>query len=131
MFNITQFLLHSIYILFPSTWLAILSFVLLFNILSLPFIFFAFKQKNRIKSKILFFMINKSALNLLIQKVWFSNFIFINYLNYLRINSIYFNLKFRPEFLIWLIFNFQQMLTLIQLKSSKKYFRQKWYFHNF
>ncbi len=128
MFNITQFLLHSIYILFPSTWLAILSFVLLFNILSLPFIFFAFKQKNRIKSKILFFMINKSALNLLIQKVWFSNFIFINYLNYLRINSIYFNLKFRPEFLIWLIFNFQQMLTLIQLKSSKKYFRQKWIF---
>lgn len=128
MFNITQFLLHSIYILFPSTWLAILSFVLLFNILSLPFIFFAFKQKNRIKSKILFFMINKSALNLLIQKVWFLNFIFINYLNYLRINSIYFNLKFRPEFLIWLIFNFQQMLTLIQLKSSKKYFRQKWIF---
>ena len=128
MFNITQFLLHSIYILFPSTWLAILSFVLLFNILSLPFIFFAFKQKNRIKSKILFFMINKSALNLLIQKVWFSNFIFINYLNYLRINSIYFNLKFRPEFLIWLIFNFQQLLTLIQLKSSKKYFRQKWIF---
>ena len=128
MFNITQFLLHSIYILFPSTWLAILSFVLLFNILSLPFIFFAFKQKNRIKSKILFFMINKSTLNLLIQKVWFSNFIFINYLNYLRINSIYFNLKFRPEFLIWLIFNFQQLLTLIQLKSSKKYFRQKWIF---
>lgn len=128
MFNITQFLLHSIYILFPSTWLAILSFVLLFNILSLPFIFLAFKQKNRIKSKILFFMVNKSALNLLIQKVWFSNFIFINYLNYLRINSIYFNLKFRPEFLIWLIFNFQQLLTLIQLKSSKKYFRQKWIF---
>lgn len=128
MFNITQFLLHSIYILFPSTWLAILSFVLLFNILSLPFIFFAFKQKNRIKSKILFFMVNKSTLNLLIQKVWFLNFIFINYLNYLRINSIYFNLKFRPEFLIWLIFNFQQMLTLIQLKSSKKYFRQKWIF---
>lgn len=128
MFNITQFLLHSIYILFPSTWLAILSFVLLFNILSLPFIFFAFKQKNRIKSKILFFMVNKSTLNLLIQKVWFSNFIFINYLNYLRINSIYFNLKFRPEFLIWLIFNFQQLLTLIQLKSSKKYFRQKWIF---
>lgn len=125
MFNTAQFLLDSLAVLLPSTWLAILGIIIIFNLISIPFLYYAFKQKRRIKSKILFFIVNKSTLNLLIQKIWFNNFVFINFLNYLKINDILFNLKLKFNFLKYLIFNFHQIFLVHQLQSCKKYFRHR------
>lgn len=125
MFNTAQFLLDSLAVLLPSTWLAILGIIIIFNLISIPFLYYALKQKRRIKSKILFFIVNKSTLNLLIQKIWFNNFVFINFLNYLKINDIHFNLKLKFNFLKYLIFNFHQIFLVHQLQSCKKYFRHR------
>lgn len=128
MLNITQFLISSFSNIFPSTWLAIFAFIIILNIFSLPFLYIAIKQKRRIKNKFLFLLVNKSTLNLLIQKIWINNFIFINFLNFLKINNIYFNLKIKTNFIIFLIFNFHQILLIYQLKICKKYFKHKLFF---
>lgn len=128
MLNITQFLISSFSNIFPSTWLAIFAFITILNIFSLPFLYIAIKQKRRIKNKFLFLLVNKSTLNLLIQKIWINNFIFINFLNFLKINNIYFNLKIKINFIIFLIFNFHQILLIYQLKICKKYFKHKLFF---